>query len=337
MQVIVLAGGKGKRLWPLSSEACPKQFLDFETGESLLMQTVKRFAQDEVLVVTSQKYAEIAQKQLGPSFGDAILVEPESRNTAPAICLGLKYFLEKMGGSEDEVCVVCPSDHHFGLEEDFLLQLPLAKTVAQKGKIVTFGVKPTYPDTGYGYIQTCQGEDVLPVTQFIEKPSLEKAQKLLERGDYYWNMGVFVFQIGTFLKQLCLHAPLFTEWFKQPYEKALCSFSTLPALSIDHVLMEKTDQIALIHYPSSWSDLGTWERLSAVLPKDEHGNFLSGEIEALQTQGCMVFGEGIVTVGVEDLLIVKIEGKVVVCKKEAMHRLKEVQRMQTLTQKIDSC
>lgn len=325
MKIIILAGGSGKRLWPLSSEAYPKQFLDFDRGESLLQQTVNRFSQDEVLVVTNQKHFQITQKQLGPSFGDAILVEPEGRNTAPAICLSLKYLIDKMGAREESLCVVCPSDHYFENEEDFQQLLPVAKKAAATGAIVTFGITPTYPETGYGYVQTEKGEGVLRVTSFIEKPALSLAQTLLLQGNCYWNAGIFVFQIGAFLQELRQHAPEFFEWFRYPYEKALQHFSDLPILSIDHALMEKTSHIVLIPYPSLWSDLGTWDRISKMLPKDENENFLSGNVQAIATKECLVFGEGITTLGVKDLLIVKSGEHIVVCHRDAMHRLSELQ------------
>jgi len=336
MKVIILAGGNGKRLWPLSSQTLPKQFLDFNSGESLLLQTVNRFSQDEVLVVTSQKHSRVAQKQLGPSYGDTILVEPESRNTAPAICLSLKYLIEKTGASEDDFCMVCPSDHYFGSEEDLMRLLPTAKKAAATGAIVTFGITPTYPETGYGYIQTAEGKDVFSVTRFIEKPDLEKAKELLKEENYYWNSGIFVFQIGPFLTQLREHVPLLCDWFLQPYEQALETFTTLPSISIDHALMEKTRHILLIPYPSLWSDLGTWDRLAAMLPKDENSNFLSGDVEAVDTNGCMIFGDGIKTLGVKDLLIVKTEGQIVLCHRDEMHRLSELQKEALSFEKTDS-
>jgi mannose-1-phosphate guanylyltransferase / mannose-6-phosphate isomerase len=335
MKVIILAGGTGKRLWPLSSETFPKQFLGFHGRESLLLQTVNRFSQDEVLVVTSQKHVRVAERQLGPSYGDAILVEPASRNTAPAICLSLKYLLEKAGASRDDFCMVCPSDHYFGCEEDLRRLLPTAKKAAATGAIVTFGITPTYPETGYGYIQTEEGESVFPVTRFVEKPDLEEAKELLKEGKCYWNAGIFVFQIGPFLTQLREHAPFLFQWFLQPYKQALKSFPSLSSISIDHALMEKTSHILLIPYPSLWSDLGAWDRLAKILPRDENNNFLSGDVQAVDTNECMIFGDGIKTLGVKDLLIVKIGDQIVVCHRDEMHRLSELQKTRSF-EKTDS-
>jgi len=330
MKVIILAGGSGKRLWPLS----PKQFLDFNTEGSLLQQTVNRFSQDEILVVTNHKHYGTILKQLGPSYSDAILVEPEPRNTAPAICLSLKYLLDKTGAQKDAFCMVCPSDHYFSSVEEFKCLLPVAKKAAATGSIVTFGITPTYPETGYGYIQTADGESILPVTRFVEKPDLQTAKELLREGNYYWNAGIFVFQIAPFLKELSEHAPTLFEWFSLPYEEALRDFTSLASISIDHALMEKTSRILLIPYPSLWSDLGTWDRLDAVLPKDENSNFLSGEIQAIDTKRCLVFGDGVATLGVKDLLIVKIGEQIVVCKRSEMHRLSELREQILSPQKI---
>lgn len=222
--------------------------------------------------------------------------------------------------------MVCPSDHYFATEQDLQRLLPIATDSASRGDIVTFGVQPTYPDTGYGYIQIAlEGDLVYPVMRFIEKPSRLRAQEFLDCGNYYWNMGIFVFQIKTFLKELQDHAPVFSRWFMQPYHQAMEMFPQLPADSIDRVLMEKTRQMVLIPFPSQWSDLGTWERLLAAVPTNGAQNFFSGKVHAVDTTGCMVFGEHITTIGVEDLIIINVAGRVVVCKKDAVDRLHELQ------------
>lgn len=318
MRAIILAGGSGKRLWPLSSEEVPKQFLSFDKKGSLLKQTVARFTKDhEVVVVGSEKYAPMIEKELGTS--SSILVEPAPRSTAPAILFALKYLIEKKGASKEEVCIVSPSDHYFEKEEDFLHLLPAAEKGARGGAIVTFGITPTYPETGYGYIKTEEGE----VKEFVEKPDLERATQFLEGGNYYWNGGIFAFQIGTFLKECETYAPALFEWFKLPYNQAMILFHTLPQISIDHAIMEKTENILLIPYPSGWSDLGSWDRLEEALPKDEQGNFFSGDIEAIDTEGSMIFGDEIVALGVKDLVIIKQDGKVVISSKKELHRLSE--------------
>ncbi len=311
MKAVILAGGSGTRLWPLSSEEIPKQFLSFGKGGSLLEQTVRRFTGREVLVVGNEKYAPMIQEQLGSQA--EVLIEPAVKSTAPAILLALKHLVER-GTSKEEICIVCPSDHYFEKEEDFLHLLPAAEMGARGGAIVTFGITPTYPETGYGYIKTEEGE----VKRFVEKPDLETATRLLEEGNYYWNGGIFVFQIGTLLKEFETHAPELFAWFQ-----GQVAFEDLPTISIDHAIMEKTENILLIPYPSGWSDLGSWDRLEEALPKNGQGNFLSGAVEAIDTEGSMIFGDDIVTLGVKDLVVIKREGKVVICSKEHLHRLSE--------------
>ena len=317
MRALILAGGIGKRLWPLSSDETPKQFLSFGEGVSLLQKTVRRFHAMEHLIVTHKRYTElVAEETKG-----AVLVEPESKSTAPAILLGVKHFIEKEGVSENEVCVVCPSDHYFETEEDFLRLLPSAERGALRGEIVMFGVKPSYPETGYGYIKAEEGKGVLRVERFVEKPSADQATRLIKQGGYYWNMGIFVFQIKTLLKEIRKVSPELFKWFQLSYSEALLGFSALPSISIDHAVMEKTDRMLLIPYPSLWSDLGSWDRLSSNLPKDESGNVSCGDNRLIETEDTLIFGEGITAYGVRGLVIVKRGDEVVVCSKERLDEL----------------
>lgn len=333
MKYIILAAGSGTRLWPFSRHLLPKQFLHFGDHETLLQKSVKRFyphvpAQD-ILVITHQSYFHLVKNQLkaiDPCLEKQILLEPEKRSTAPAICLALKYF-EQMGSiAEDECFLICPSDHLMDAESSFLSLVKEGETVAKSGYHVLFGVKPTYPETGYGYIHassTVKGPGYL-VDCFKEKPDASTAEIYLASGEYFWNSGIFLFHLPTFKKDLEEVSPSFSSLFSRSFQDLHAHFSELPSTSIDYALIEKSEKNVMIPLMSKWSDVGSWDSVYELFDKDANQNVKIGNVVDLDSQGCLIMGNKrlISTVGLEDLIVIETDDAVFIGKKGQSQRVK---------------
>src|SRR5208337_3101560 len=283
MKALLLAGGGGTRLWPLSRRNYPKQFLKISSDKSLLQQTAERLLKvmtlDDLVVVTNAKYKFYVKSDL-PDIKHLIF-EPAGRNTAPATALSIKYFLEKLGCNEDEVILMCPSDHVIRPDEKFAEYIELAETIARKGYIVTFGVKPDRPEPGYGYIkagkvQSAKSKDkhitFFEVDKFVEKPDMETARRYVNDGSYYWNSGMFAFSIKTMLDEMGRHSPEMKGLHTQGFEDMLSGFENMPDISIDYAVMEKSDRVVIVPLDLYWNDIGSWDSLYDVLDKDEERN-----------------------------------------------------------------
>lgn len=284
MKAIILAGGSGSRLWPLSNDDTPKQLLKLDSKYSLLQNTFLRLQKSvpakDILTVTNAGFAGKTAAQLreiAPDF--RILSEPCARNTAPAICCALEYFRRQCS---DDIVTILPADHLIEKTDEFCRSMALAEKLAAKDMIVTLGIKPRYPETGFGYIKTAEVlEPGFKVEKFVEKPSLPVVQEYVASGEYFWNGGIFTGKISVFLQEFARFAPEIAAL------AARCSFaddkidenifSGMPKISIDYAVMEKSSRIALVELLSDWSDLGSWQAIYDLKEKDANGNVVIGK------------------------------------------------------------
>ncbi len=335
MKALILAGGSGTRLWPASREAYPKQVLKLNGEKSLLQQTLERIlnivSPKDILLLTNEQYkfhvlSEV--NEISKDLADNILLEPARRNTAPAIALGMKYCLERLRTSPEEVLFVCPSDHIIKPVEKFVEYVRLAEKVARQGYIVVFGIKPLYPETGYGYIKITGKElgGYYLVERFTEKPDFETAQRFLTEGNYFWNSGMFAFTIATMIEELKLYAPEIYQLFDQPLEGMIATFPKMPDISIDYAVMEKSKRVAAIPMDIYWNDIGSWDSLYDALDKDDKENAILGDVLAKDTEGCLIIGNKrlIATVDLKDLIIVETDDAILITKRSSAQKVKHI-------------
>ncbi|SDO44660.1 mannose-1-phosphate guanylyltransferase/mannose-6-phosphate isomerase [Desulforhopalus singaporensis] len=346
IQPVILAGGVGSRLWPLSREKYPKQLLSLVGDKSLLQTTLLRVAElpgmlsPVVVAGEEHRFTTLAQIEMLDCFQSfAILLEPMGKNTAPAIC-GAAHYCKSIG--EDVVLLVLPADHVVSDTEAFVEAVSRARLLALEGSIVTFGVEPTQPETGYGYIEKGTGCEVV---SFKEKPDLKTAGDYVASGNYFWNSGMFAFTLSALLDEMQLHAPeIFSAMgeavqaggvdgsFFRFDKKAMTS---CPSDSIDYALMEKTAKAVVVAADLGWSDVGSWQALWQVQEKDENGNVTSGDVILDDSRNCLVRSEKklVAAVGLENTLVVETADAVLVsplsCSqdvKKITARLKKEQR-----------
>ncbi len=332
---MILAGGGGTRLWPLSRKNYPKQFLKIYNERSLLRQTADRLLRvvppEDLIVMSNNAYRFYVKTELGEV--PHMILEPECRNTAPAIALGMKYCREKLGCTDEEVIFLSPSDHVIKPDDRFAHSMRKAGEVARRGHIVTFGVKPDKPETGYGYLKggtllEDMGEDslCLRVEQFTEKPDSAVAERYFRDGSYFWNSGMFAFSIGTMEEEMRRHVPEIGGMLDLDYEDLLERFERMPDISIDYAVVERSDRVVVLPFDAYWNDIGSWDSLYEVMEKDGNGNVTSGDVLALETRGSLILGSKrqISTIGIEDCLIVETSDALLVAKRGNAQKVKEV-------------
>ena len=345
---VILCGGSGTRLWPLSRVGFPKQFLSLTGNESLFQQAAQRLMAlgvadlkiDKPLIVTGEEHRFLAAEQLreiGVELGAALL-EPVSRNTAPALTLAALAAIET---GEDPVLVVTPADQTVADTAVFATAIQLAIAEAATGSIVILGIKPDRPETGYGYIKTgASAEPALSVDRFVEKPDPLTAQTYLEEGDYYWNAGIFVLRASVWLEALRQFRPDILEasrmaWVKNAVDTPFIrpskdAFAAIPSESIDYAVMERCPNsdflIKMVPLNAGWNDLGAWDAVWSVLPKDPHGNTLVGDVLATDSSNTLVHATSrlVALVGVQNLVVVETPDAVLVADRSRSQDVKHI-------------
>ena len=334
---VILSGGSGTRLWPLSREAYPKQFLPLAGELTMLQATWQRVAPiagRAPLVVANEEHRFVAAEQLQQvdARPQAILLEPVGRNTAPAIAVAA---LEATRDGEDAVLLVLPSDHVVRDEPAFQDAVAQALPVACAGKLVTFGIVPGGPETGYGYIKATAASGVRAVERFVEKPDLATAQAYVASGEYFWNSGMFLFKASRYLAELQELNPAILEGARRAWEQARRdmdfvrldkdAFAAVPSDSIDYAVMEKTGDAALVPLDAGWNDVGSWTALREVSPQDADGNAHHGDVIAVDCRNTYAYGERLIAlVGLDDVIVVETPDAVLVGNGQRMQEVKEV-------------
>lgn len=341
LHVVVMAGGTGTRLWPLSRQNKPKQFLDvLGTGRSLLQMTTDRFDgvadAGNLIIASNLQYESILKNQFPKYSKHQFFLEPSKKNTAPCIAFAAYKLAKKY---PDAVMVVSPADHAIFKEEKFLKSIELAVKTAEEGKLVTIGIKPNRPETGYGYIQYLEGNGaVKKVKTFTEKPELDLAKKFLESGDFVWNAGIFVWSVKAIIEAFEKYDPstaeifeegnkYFYTWKEKKFVQA--AYAQCRNISIDYAIMEKAENVHVVLGDFGWSDLGSWGTVYDLNEKDDNGNVLSEGVQLLQSSNNLVSipkDKVAVIEGLENFLIVDAGDVLLICPKNESNELKDLMR-----------
>lgn len=335
-----MAGGGGTRFWPLSRKQKPKQFLNLSGKDTMVMDTVNRLVQftlpEDIFIVTNSLYREeTIRETTGILHADHILGEPAARNTAACIGYAAMEIVKKYG---DGIMCIVPSDHFIQKDEEYARVMKSAIQVAtDTDALVTIGIRPTFPSTGYGYIR-CQNrqasESSWPVAEFVEKPDRERAMEYLSSGEYSWNSGMFVWKASTILKEFSTLLPDIYEYLckigdtmgtEKEQQTIAQLYPVIPKISIDYGIMERAQNVRMIEGDFGWNDVGSFDALEEIYPKDEQGNVIFGTASCIDTKDCILYGSGdklIATLGVDNLVIAQTEDVILVCDKKRAQDIK---------------
>ena len=334
MHGIILAGGSGSRLWPLSRELYPKQLLKLNSEKSLLEKTFERLMSimdiDNIIAITNTKHFSDIKMQLKEYSNDVrILTEPIAKNTAPAIAISTKFLLDC---GKDDVIVVVPSDHLIENTENFAKTINKAQSLAKEGYIVTLGVKPKNASTGFGYIKTGEKiENGYKVDCFKEKPDIDTAKEYYHSNEYYWNSGIFVFKASILMKTLKDHTQDIYEVtqkfnFKIKEDIDYMTFDEYPSISFDYAVMEHANNVAMVEMECDWNDLGSWDAVYESNKKDSEGNVKIGNIIEQNCKNTMLYSSGrlLAGVGLENIIIIETPDAILACNKDDTQGVKQI-------------
>lgn len=337
---VVMAGGTGSRLWPLSRTLYPKQFLTLTSSSSMLQETIVRLdglTHEHPLIICNEEHRFIVAEQLRQLElqHSGIILEPVGRNTAPAIALAA---LHAVRNQDDPILLVLAADHVIQDNSAFLTAIEKALDLAVGGKLVTFGIVPNKPETGYGYIKQGKpvSEDAFEVSEFVEKPDLDTAKRYLNEGTYYWNSGMFIFRASRYIEELKLYRPDILDACINALEDAsldldftrlnTTSFTQCPDESIDYAVMEQTSDAVVVPLDAGWSDVGSWAALWEVDTKDNNNNVIHGDVVAIDTQRSYLYSQHrlISAVGLDNVIVVETKDAILVSHKDKVQSVKDV-------------
>ncbi len=353
LYAVILAGGSGSRLWPLSREMYPKQLLkinsDYTLFQSTFVKLVNLIDDKNIISVTNVKHESNVRMQLNElqtkfcrDTKYKIITEPIGRNTAPAISLAVKYVKDNSKTKDDPIVIITPSDHLIKNEKSYINSIVEAVELAKNGYIAVFGVKPHFAETGFGYIKIKNDKNIQEiaknaskVAEFKEKPDLKTAETYLKSGKYFWNAGIFVAKTSVLLSEIKKHAPEINDLLKNIEVKESIpsvefnKFEKMPDISIDYAVMEKSKKIALVELDCGWNDYGSWEAIYNCAAKDEQQNYISGNVKALDCQNSLIYSTSKLTtaVGLDNTIVVETEDALLVCDKSKSQDVKKIYEM----------
>lgn len=342
---VIMAGGGGTRFWPVSRQKTPKQLLNLSGEDALINETINRICKlvgkEDIFIVTNESQGELMRRTIDCSGGisDKILYEPSARNTAAAV--GYAAFAIKKRYGDGIMCVF-PSDHYIKNEELFCETMEKAIEIASKDdKLVTVGIRPTFPSTGYGYIRldatssVRYKEEAFDVAEFVEKPDIETAKSFLDSGEYVWNSGMFVWKASRILEEFQRFLPKVYDRLLEIYEAMRTDeelevlrmvYPEITSISIDYGIMERSSDVVVVPGDFGWNDVGSWDSLGAIFRTDERGNIIRGENISIDTSNSVIYGNGrlIAAIGLENMIVVETEDSVLVCHKDKAQDVKKV-------------